>query len=105
MNLWLIIIISGLLTFAIRLSFIEMHNRYEMPEGVRLALRFVPVVVLSAIIFPEIFVQGGNVALSIENPRLIAGVLAAIIAWRTRNAILTIAIGMASLWVLQAIFA
>jgi branched-subunit amino acid transport protein len=37
------------------------------------------------------------------NARLIAGVIAALVAWRTKNVVLTIAIGMIALWVLSAI--
>jgi 3-phosphoshikimate 1-carboxyvinyltransferase len=33
--------------------------------------------------------------------RLLAGVLAAVVAWRTRNTILTIVVGMVALWVLK----
>ncbi|MGH2374135.1 MAG: AzlD domain-containing protein [bacterium] len=36
-----------------------------------------------------------------DHPRLIAGVLAAGVAWRTKNVFLTIGVGMALLWILQ----
>ena len=36
--------------------------------------------------------------------RLLAGTLAAFIAWRTKNALLAIAVGMGALWVLQSVF-
>jgi branched-subunit amino acid transport protein len=38
------------------------------------------------------------------NPRLLAGALAAGVAWRTKNVILTIAIGMAALIMMQSLF-
>jgi branched-subunit amino acid transport protein len=40
--------------------------------------------------------------LSPAHPRLLAGALAALIAWRSRNALLAIAAGMVALWLLQA---
>ena len=103
MNYLLTIIGGGLVTFAIRLSFIAALEKITLPESIRRALRFVPAAVLSAIIFPEVFRPGGHFDVSLGSTRLLAGVLAALVAWRTKNVLLTIAVGMGALWVLQAI--
>ena len=58
---------------------------------------------LSAIILPELVLKGGELALGWRNARLLAGLVAALVAWRTRNVLLTIAVGMAALWGLQAL--
>ncbi len=100
--LWLTLICIGLLTFAIRLSFISLFGRREIPTFLLSVLRFVPVTVLSAIIFPALFLYGNRLDLSLSNTRLLAGILAAIVAWRTKNVLLTIVVGMAGLWLLQA---
>ena len=96
--------IAGLVTFGIRLSFIALLGKVELPPALTRALRFVPPAVLSAIILPEVLVRDGAVDLHPANPRLVAGVLAALVAWRTRNVVLTIAVGMAALWTAQALF-
>jgi branched-subunit amino acid transport protein len=67
------------------------------------ALRFVPPAVLSAILLPELVLQSGVVDLSIGNERLLAGMLAALVAWRTRNVLLTLGVGLVALWILQAL--
>jgi len=103
MNLWLTIIIAGLLTFAIRLSFIVLLHRFEIPLWFQRALSFVPAAVLSAIIFPELFSPSGAPDLSFGNTRLLAGALAALVAWRTRNVLLTIVAGMGGLILLQVL--
>lgn len=103
MDLWLTIIAAGLVTYATRLSFIAAHGRVEMPDWFTRALTFVPVVVLSAIIFPELVAHDRGPDLSLGNVRLLAGIAAALIAWRTRNVWLTIGVGMLVLFVLQAI--
>jgi branched-subunit amino acid transport protein len=100
--LWLTLICIGLLTYAIRLSFISLFGRREIPTFLLSILRFVPVTVLSAIIFPALFLYGNRLDLSLSNTRLIAGILAAIVAWRTKNVLLTIVVGMVGLWLLQA---
>lgn len=104
MIIWFTIIAAGLLTYATRLSPIVLYGRFEMPDQVERALRFVPVAVLTAIFLPELVYIQDELLLSFRNPRLLAGLLAILIAWRTKNVMYTIVIGMLALWVLQFIF-
>lgn len=101
--LWVTVILAGFVTFLTRLSFIAVHGRVELPEWFRRALTFVPAAVLSAIIFPELLAPEGAPDLAIGNARLLAGFAAALVAWRTRNVWLTIAVGMVALWSLNYI--
>jgi len=101
MNLWLVMVLSGIVTYATRLSFILLWDRMAVPELLRRALRFVPAAVLTAIIFPEILLPTGSLDLSMGNARLLAGILAVFVAWRTRNVVWTIVAGMLALWGLQ----
>jgi len=100
-QLWITLILAGMLTYAIRLSFILIFHRIAVPDWLQRALRYVPPAVLTAIIFPELLIQDGRLAISLENGRLIAGLVAILIAWRTKNALLTIVVGMAILWLVQ----
>src|SRR5579863_2214466 len=101
MTLWLMLFVIGAVTYAIRLSCIGLLGQRDMPALLLKALRFVPITVLPAIITPELFLRNNTLVLSIQNPRWMAGILAAIVAWRTRNVLLTIAVGMIALWVLE----
>ena len=100
-GLWLTVLGMGLITYALRLSFILLLGRIDVPPLVRQALHYVPPAVLSAIIFPELLLPGGQLDLSMGNLRLPAGLLAALVAWRTRNVLLTITAGMVALWLMQ----
>ncbi len=101
MTLWLTIIAMGLVTYAIRLSLIGVLGDLQVPPFVARALRFVPPAVLSAIILPELLRPDDTLDLSLSNARLLAGLLAGLVAWRTKNVLATIAVGMAALWILQ----
>ena len=101
MNIWLVMLFGGLLTFAIRLSFIFMFSHAGIPEWLRSALRYVPPAVLSAIILPELLIRNNQIDISLGNTRLLAGLVAIIVAWRTRSALVTILAGMAALYLLQ----
>jgi branched-subunit amino acid transport protein len=104
MSLWLIVIAMGVVTYVLRLSLLGVLGRFEVPPLLSRALRFVPAAVLSAIIVPDLLQPGGKLNLSLGNARLLAGLLAMVVAWRTRNVVLTVAVGLAALWLLQALF-
>ncbi len=99
--LWAVIASMALITYGLRLSVIALLARLRMPRIALRALRFVPPAVLSAIILPEVLRPGGTLNLSLGNARLPAALLAAVVAWRTRNVLLTIGAGMAALWLIQ----
>ena len=101
MNIWLVMLFGGLITFGIRFSFIYLFGRFHIPETLRRALHYVPPAVLSAIIFPEILLHDGKLALTLGNDRLLAGLVAVLVAWWTKNTLLTILAGMAALLVMQ----
>ena len=101
--LWLTIAGAGAVTFALRLSFIALLGRMEIPLFVGGALRFVPAAVLTAVVIPLLFYENGALEASLGNERLLAGLVAALIAWRTRSILLTLGGGMATLWILQAV--
>jgi branched-subunit amino acid transport protein len=103
MSGWITVIAMGLVTYAVRVTPILLLGRLEVPPIVLRALRYVPSAVLSAIVFPELILRNGSLALSPTNPRLVAGILAALVAWRTRNMLLTLTVGMAALWALNAL--
>ena len=103
MTLWIVMILMGAVTYGLRLSLIALMGRFEVPPLVSRGLRFVPPAVLSAIIVPELVQPTGALNLSLGNLRLVAGVLAIFVAWRTRNVLLTVGAGMAGLWLLQSI--
>ncbi|HEX8036925.1 MAG TPA: AzlD domain-containing protein [Ktedonobacterales bacterium] len=106
MTLWLIILIIGICTFAIRLSFILLMERMILPPVALRILRFVPVAVLTAIITPALAfpAPAGTLDLSPGNARLLAGIVAVGVAWRTRNVALTLVVGMGTLWLLLFAF-
>ncbi len=100
--IWLVIISIGVLTFLERVSFIALAGRYQLPGSVRQALKYVPMAALSAIALPSLLYQSGEFV-SPTNPRIVSAVLASWVAWRTRNAILTLISGMVALWLLQSL--
>ena len=101
MSIWWIMLLGGLLTFGMRLSFIYLFGRVDVPDVVRRALRFVPPAVLSALVFPELLMPSGHLDIGLGNHRWLAGLIAILVAWRTRSIFVTILAGMIALLLLQ----
>ncbi|MFZ5878657.1 MAG: AzlD domain-containing protein [Chloroflexota bacterium] len=97
---WLLFLAIGLGTFLLRFLFIYLFGKIEMPAPLRRALRFVPAAALAALVFPALTHPAGHLDLSLHNVRLLAGLGGALVAWKTRNVLLTILVGMALLWIL-----
>ena len=102
LTLWLTIVGAGAVTFALRLSFIALLGQMEIPLLLGRALRFVPAAVLTAVVIPLLFYAKGALEVTLGNERLLAGLVAVLIAWRTRSVLFTLGGGMATLWTLQA---
>lgn len=102
--IWVVCIIIGIGTFLLRLSFIFLIGKLEkVPPGIESFLRLVPAAVLPALILPPIIHMDSSLVINIEGDKLFAGAFAALVAWRSRNMLATIAAGMLALWGLQAV--
>ena len=104
LSIWLLFIAIGLGTFTLRFLFIYLFGKIEMPNWLSRALRFVPAAALAALVFPALTHPAGQLDLSLSNFRLLAGLGGALVAWRTKNVLLTILVGMVLLWTFEAVF-
>jgi len=99
---WVLVGIIGVGTWLLRLSFLALLGRVEhVPPVVSRVLRLIPAAVLAAIVLPSLTHATGSFDLATD--RFGAGVVAAVVAWRTRNVMATIGVGMVCLWIFQAI--
>jgi branched-subunit amino acid transport protein len=97
MTLWLTIAGMGVITLALRASFILLPQHLRLPALLRRALPFVPAAVLTAVWAPELALQKGVLQLSLHNERLAGGLVAVLVAWRWRLTFATIASGLIAL--------
>ena len=103
MNELLLVAGMAAVTFAIRYPVLVLVGRIPLPEAVFRALRYVPPAVLTAIIVPAVLMPKGTVDVSPTNAYLVAGIVSALVAWRTKSLLLTIIIGMAVMLVWSAV--
>jgi len=100
-NPWLILVVVGLGTYIARLSFIGILGKVGVPSYIERPLRFVAPAVLAAIAIPQLVAPSGSIDAGFGNLRLVAGLIAIGVAWKTRAIGPTIIVGMVSLWVLD----
>lgn len=95
----LLILGMALVTFAVRYPVLALLSRANLPSPLLSALNFIPPAVLTAIIVPTLLAPTGEeLDFSLTNDYLVAGLVALVVAWRTKKLLLTLAVGMAALW-------
>lgn len=100
--LWAVIVAIAAGTLAARVSFIVLFGRLQrVPAWVERVLSFVAPAALAALVLPGLLLVDGTLAVSLDNDRLLAGVAAGAVAWRTESLLATVAVGMAVLWALR----
>jgi branched-subunit amino acid transport protein len=101
-RVWTAIIAAGIGTFAMRASFLAFaHRLSEVPPAVQRVLRQIPPAALASLVIPAFVRYDGE--FDLLQPRLAAGILATLVAWRTKNVALTLLVGMGALMILDAL--
>jgi len=99
---WTAIGLAAVGTFAMRASFLAAaHRLATVPEWAHRILRQIPPAALAALVLPALVRPEGTIDLL--QPRLAAGILAGVVAWRYRNIAATLVVGLGALMVLEAL--
>ncbi|MGB3295845.1 MAG: AzlD domain-containing protein [Phormidesmis sp.] len=101
MNEVLTVLGMALVTFSIRYFVFGASSRISLPPALLNALRYVPPVVLTAIVVPEVLLSDGTLQVSYVNARLVGAIAAVLVGRLTQNLLLTIVVGMATFFVWQ----
>ncbi len=101
-RLWLTIVLAGAGTFVARISFLGVaHRMADPPVAVQRVLRMIPPAALAALVLPAFVRPGGQFDLT--QPRLVAGIIATAVAFWTKNVLVTLAVGMAVVVILEQV--
>lgn len=100
-NVWVLVAGITVVTLALRATFVLGIEWLDgLPASVERVIPFVPPVVFAALAAPGLFLIDGSLALDPGNERLLAGLLAFVVAWYTGNMLVTVGVGMGALWLL-----
>jgi branched-subunit amino acid transport protein len=99
---WVAILLAGAGTFAMRASFVAAADRLaHVPPLVQRLLRQIPPAALASLVVPALVRPDGE--LSFTQPRFAIGMVAGLVAWRTRNVALTLVVGLVALVLAEAV--
>lgn len=98
---WTLIVGMALVAFLTRAIFILPGSHLRLPATAERVLRYAPAAALMAIVIPDLALVHGTLSISVENPKLVAGLVAFALAAGTRNILATIVGGMAVLLLIR----
>jgi branched-subunit amino acid transport protein len=102
-RVWATILIAGAGTYLIRVVFFALADRTErMPAPLQRALRYIPPAALSAIAVPPMLRPTGG-GVDLLHPVTLAGVVAAVVAFRTKSVPWTMLAGLAAAMAFDAV--
>jgi branched-subunit amino acid transport protein len=97
----LIIVLMTLVTIPSRMLPIWLLAGKELPEKIKSWLSFVPGAVIGALLFPAIFLQGEVWISPLHNQFLWATLPTAVVAYRTKNLPISLAVGVVTLAIIR----
>jgi len=92
---------AGVVTLLARGSFIVLPPHTKIPAWLTRALKFVAAAVLPALILPDVLFRELPAGDIVNIYRILAAVIAGVVAWRTRSLFATLGAGMLALWLIQ----
>ncbi|MCT4536438.1 AzlD domain-containing protein [Halodesulfovibrio sp.] len=101
---WLTISAIGIATILMRGSFILTAERFKLSDKFESLLKFIPASVLAALVTPAICYHEGAIDVLGGKERIIAALVALVVAYKTRNILFTILSGMGTLYLLGYLF-
>ncbi|MFH1670079.1 MAG: AzlD domain-containing protein [Patescibacteria group bacterium] len=99
----LLIFGMAIVTFIPRFIPIAFLSRWEIPEKAKMGLEYIPVAILSAIVFPILFFDGEG-TFGIQSQFLLSAIPVFAFAWKTKNLWGSVILGMVIYWSVGFIF-
>ena len=104
MNIWISIIIEGIINYLSRLGSVLLIKPERLNENTKKILSYVPSAVFPAIIFPAVFLNESNAIVQINDPKIIGFIVSIIIGYLSKSIITTIISGLLSYWLVIFLF-
>lgn len=100
-DMWLIILVMAAATYATRVGSLVLLRLTGLPRGLERWTSQVPTGILAALVVPALLLPQGQLDVSWHNAYLLAGGAAAWVAWRTSQAVWTMAAGLGVMGLLR----
>ncbi|TQQ85527.1 AzlD domain-containing protein [Peptacetobacter hominis] len=101
--IFLICLGMGIVTYIPRVLPLILFSDREMPDGLKEALKFVPVAMLSALIAKDVFFRDDTLFLSLSNPKLLAFLIVIFVAAKFKSIMASLVVGTAAVFIFSLI--
>ena len=99
MNIWISIIIAGVINYLSRLGSVLLIKPERLNENSKKILSYVP-----SAVFPAVFLNESNTIVQINDPKIIGFIVSIIIGYLSKSIITTIISGLLSYWLVIFLF-
>lgn len=96
-----LIVGMAILTFLTRFAFALAFKRFKVSEKWNALMIYVSIAVFTTIIVPALLLPEEKLDISIQNEYLIAGLIALLVAYKTKNLVGTVIIGISIILLLR----
>ena len=93
-DIFFIILGMALVTFITRFGCLILFRHTGIPPFIQGWLKHVPTAILTALILPSLLLPKGYLDISLQNHYLLAGVVASLVAYKSRSIIATVGLGI-----------
>ena len=101
-QVWAALVMAAVGSYLIRASFLVLARRMgDVGPVARAVLRMIPPAALAGLVVPALVAPDGDIDLT--NPRLYAGIVAAVAGWWTKQTLVTLGAGLAALVLFEAV--
>lgn len=97
----LIILGMAVVTFMTRFGSFIFFRQTGIPAWLERWLKHVPTAILTSLIVPSLLLPKGEFDLTFGNSYLLAGIVAVFVAYKSRNAMTTLSVSMAAMFLLR----
>src|SRR5690349_17711684 len=95
----LLVLGMAVVTIAVRYPVLALVSKANLPPPLLASLKFIAPAVLTAIIRPALLAPSGDRRdISLSNDYVVAGLITTIVAWRAKDLLVTLGVGMLALW-------
>ncbi len=100
-RLWLTALALAGVAYFTRFSMVALLGKVTLPVWSQRMFKLTVPAVFMAIVLPGVITLNQGIALNpVDNHRIAAALVAAVLAWRTRNMLVTMVVSMGVLWAL-----
>lgn len=100
MKIWILIIGMGMVTYLPRMIPLLLFSKKNLPLWLESYLKYIPVGIFSALVFPAIFIRNQMFSITINNIEFISSIFVFAIAFKTRSLGISVMVGIISYWIL-----